>query len=161
MPCQIMRTMESSESLESRAASVKSPFSSAANTRSRVCGSRLRLSRHHQKMRSPTTATAKSPVIKIGHMMGPPCSNRCTSIFASIKESVLFQLKDAVPHKELICPGRVKAPTVSDNSQSSIIENSESGALVHFDRSFLSCFINQNFNSRRLCWRQFKVQILR
>src|SRR5213596_1402011 len=74
----------SDESLEMRAASRKSPFSSAAKTFSKVCGSRLRLSRHHQNVRSPTTATATMAVIRMGHMIGPPASKYFTSMFASI-----------------------------------------------------------------------------
>src|SRR2546422_5313421 len=78
----------SEESLESRAASRKSPFSSAAKTFSKVCGSRLRPSRHHQNVRSPTTATATMAVIRMGHMMGPPASKYFTSMFASIDRNL-------------------------------------------------------------------------
>src|SRR5439155_7166096 len=84
IPCQITRMAGSWESFESRAAARKSPFSSAPKTFSSVCGSRLRLSRHHQKVRSPTTATATMAVMRMGHMIGPPASKYFTSIFASI-----------------------------------------------------------------------------
>src|SRR5215472_9063515 len=72
------------ESFETRDASRKSPASNDAKSFSNVCGSRLRLSRPHQKVRSPTTATATIPVIRIGHMIGPPASKYFTKTFANI-----------------------------------------------------------------------------
>src|SRR5216683_947958 len=78
----------SDESLEMRAASRKSPFSSAAKTFSSVCGSRFRLSRHHQNVRSPTTATATMAVMRIGHMIGPPASKYLTNTFARISRNL-------------------------------------------------------------------------
>src|SRR5262249_50677293 len=84
MPCQTIRITGSAESFDNLAASRKSPFSRAANIFSSVCGSRLALSRNHHTVRSPTTATATSAVIRIGHITGPPASKYFTRIFASI-----------------------------------------------------------------------------
>src|SRR6266567_2041564 len=73
-----------SKDSDSREAPRKSPFSMAAKSFSSVAGSRLRLSRHHQKVRSPTTATATIAVMRIGHIIGPPASKYLTRMFASI-----------------------------------------------------------------------------
>ena len=51
---------------------------------SSLLGSRRRLSRSHQKARSPTTATATRAQARIGHMTGPPFPKNSTTILAII-----------------------------------------------------------------------------
>src|SRR6266478_1822166 len=52
------------------------------------------LSRHHQNVRSPTTATATSAVIRIGHMTGPPASKYLTKMFANISRNLSLSSVD-------------------------------------------------------------------
>src|ERR1017187_4695682 len=77
-----MRMTGSSDPSAIFVAVAMSEFSRAASTCSIFCGSRLPRSRIHQKVRSPTTATATRAEIRIGHMTGPPLSKNWRTMFA-------------------------------------------------------------------------------
>ena len=159
----MVRTTGSCESLESRAASRKSPFSTAAKTFSRVSGSRRRLSRDHQKMRSPTTATATIAVMRIGHMTGPPASKYFTRMFANIlvvvsysyRCSVSFEqfqmadsLQDKLARPEV--PPRLagrETPAVFYHAESRLVEHSITRSFLDLGGRYVARLIDLYFNS--------------
>src|SRR5580692_5246130 len=116
-PWRITRTTGSSEPSAIFVAAVVSLFSSAARICISFCGSRFMLSRHHQNARSPTTATATSALMRIGHITGPPLRKNSRTMFAIIIY-FWFRLK-----LQFVSNARLKQPCARVCRQTPVIFN--------------------------------------
>src|SRR5450432_4182542 len=141
-----MRMTGSSEPWEIFCAAATSPFSSAANSCSSFCGSRLRLSRSHQKVRSPMTATATKALARIGHMTGPPLEKNSKTMFASMGfmvwvwliKSVQLQLVGDASLEQLIAGAGRQMPAAFDEIHRGTIEQLKPRRFLHIHGNDIS-----------------------
>src|SRR5580704_11363202 len=149
----------SSESAAILVAAGTSAFSRAASNCSIFCGSRLQLSRHHQKARSPTTATATRALIRIGHMTGPPLLKNWKIMLASIilvPWSVQLQLIGNPGFKKLVSLPCRQMPVTFDKIRGAAIQDRISGRLLHLHREDISHGVASNGQRHRPLFRFLK-----
>src|SRR5580658_11254744 len=153
-----MRMTGSSESRAILVASSTPPFSNAARSCSIFCGSRRWLSRHHQNVRSPTTATATRAQMRIGHMTGPPLRKNATTIFASISVYDVLDVWLCLVRAQHVCDAGLKLPSAGarwkrpvsfDVFHRAVIQNREARGFFHVYRQDISCFIGAHQQGHR------------